>query len=413
MRKRRGAVFAIVVSLGLSASAPAGFVTQFPATEQVTLTNAKDALASDPSAKDAVAAVKKALGAFKMGARGKATVVNEVRTVAAAYAALDPKVGSHTELLVPFDGVWNGYQDWLHGVYFRMSDLPGATGLPSSLRKKLPAKIAAAQRAFDAYQTALGEEDLRLIYAAMGTYAKKLDGFTGFGAGGPTWVVSQVSLPQSLQQANDLGFDLDGDAQHHVDNQMASVLLAVEQGAPSADFASIVDARVTTATDVDLLHAWIVAPRGSRPVYLFGSSVATDTDGNTSDNFTGQEFFTATEHPALTKVTATLDSGTYAFAVPGFTGRFGGIAFSPSMPVRFEVTVSDDGNQMTGKVGGVVTSQVLYDLLADAGIDPAPLAPLLETLLAPDIDTDHDGVPDGLSFGFGFSAVRARLTGVL
>lgn len=69
----------------------------------------------------------------------------------------------------------------------------------------------------------------------------------------------------------------------------------------------------------------------------------------------------------------------------------------------------DAASCVDGSAGKTIES--LFDTNGDLTISSAELSQnsLIQVLLAPDIDLNHDGKPDGLSVGIGFETVRAKV----
>lgn len=89
--------------------------------------------------------------------------------------------------------------------------------------------------------------------------------------------------------------------------------------------------------------------------------------------------------------------------------------------VRFEgdiTMVGDEITGLTGVIGGAVPRSDLIAALealpADAlPLDPASIISLLEILVADDVDTDGDGVPDAASIGLPIVGIGAEVVGAL
>ena len=87
--------------------------------------------------------------------------------------------------------------------------------------------------------------------------------------------------------------------------------------------------------------------------------------------------------------------------------------------VRFEGEITMAGDEVTsivGVIGGAVPRSDLIDALEALPPDALPLDPgaiisLLEVLVADDIDTDGDGVPDAASIGLPISGIGAEVVG--
>ena len=72
---------------------------------------------------------------------------------------------------------------------------------------------------------------------------------------------------------------------------------------------------------------------------------------------------------------------------------------------------------MTGLLGGAVKKENLKSAIdalpADAlPLPPSQVAPLIDTLIQNDIDTDGDGVADAASIGIALTAIATNLVGL-
>lgn len=129
-----------------------------------------------------------------------------------------------------------------------------------------------------------------------------------------------------------------------------------------------------------------------------------DTDGDTTDNFTGTESFDATldssGHMAMAS-TATIAGSTWTASIPSASMTIGGYVLTPVTPVLIEGQATETTN--TGVFGFGIDKEVMRAIAVDKGWDPS----LADTLA--DLDTDGDGTTDAISAGFTFEAVSCTL----
>jgi hypothetical protein len=268
------------------------------------------------------------------------------------------------------------------------------------------------------------------------------------------YVVNTTTIPKTAAEANELGLDIDGDDQARPDNNLGQVLsifssdydLDAEQQA-LIDSGAIIHllelraASLTTATRVGmtLMHG-------------------RDTDGDPSDNLTGNESFAidtsrgqGTMYGCITSGTVDVRRGTIPLAItfPGLDqpfivelvgtridarvtatsldGRIGGGIHEDELDQSVIPALAEglnrivdrdcDGSVCSGTGGAIVD---LFDTNDDLDISIEELrnSALVGALLAPDLDLFDsngnyapltDGVEDSLSVGLGFTAVGASL----
>jgi hypothetical protein len=259
------------------------------------------------------------------------------------------------------------------------------------------------------------------------------------------YVTSSLAMPTTPQQANAYGRDVDGDG--HVDNALGQFLAALTT--QDLDFQSETDTAIQSGQLLMLnslrTRSWKKTKKATWQVFY-----AKPTD---SPKFDGTDVFkvdgsgpisrrlraTIRKHSVKTKagsipveldfgsiVTLHLKSGEI-FATCSSTGctngRITGVVtrqdvntqLIPQLAVAFSAIVARDcpGPDVSSCVGGSTgkTLQQLFDANDDLVISTAELQEnnLIQVLLSPDIDTNHDHHPDALSFGLGFETVPAKL----
>lgn len=297
-----------------------------------------------------------------------------------------------------------------------------------------------------------------------GSDARSLD------AGPPerrTYVVSEIFLPEHAGGAVQYGLDLDGDGAK--DNALGQILAALSSAAGTANlsFQPSTDLGVGSATAIMLVEA--LAPSftaGDISARVLGGQHPIPAACTTPSDFsTCGMHLAGTGHFDVLPPTWPLLSGTVTAAV--FDVGAGQSAFPffpdgvspvwvPLVGARIRATVSADG-LMTGVLGGGIRQSDLntiflpawqsaiaaaitrdcgggprcvsnspgeiYLMLFDADHDGAvtlvelATSSLLSTLLALDVDLldasgdpGHDGTPDSLSVGIGFTAVGATFS---
>jgi hypothetical protein len=259
------------------------------------------------------------------------------------------------------------------------------------------------------------------------------------------YVTSTLALPQTPQQAAAFGRDIDGDG--HVDNVFGHFLAGFSS--QNLDFQGDTDTAIQGG-QLLMLHSlrtpsWKKTKKATWQVLY---AKATDTP-----SFDGSGVFTVDgSAPISLRLTATirnhhvktragiipveLDLGTIValrlkraeiFATcssAGCTnGRITGVITQdalnnlviPQLAVAFTAIVTRDcpGPDPSSCAGGSAgnTLEQLFDTNDDLVISTAELQQndFMKALLAPDIDTNHDGQPDAISVGLGFETVRAKL----
>ncbi len=264
------------------------------------------------------------------------------------------------------------------------------------------------------------------------------------------YVVDQIDLPQTANEASRLGLNLDRDEAGRPDNALGQTLAGVVGAFPEYDLdaeaaAQLGDGSITPL--LDLQTADLSAANDVGLELLHGR----DLDNDPSDNDSGNEFFAVDPSRGSGLLTGAITNGQLDVG-----GGSVPVAFTfPGLGEAFLVTLDDarvvarvDVNGITGSIGGGMSDDtvqtelipalqrgfdniVARDCPDGAGsctsdfaaalldlFDTEPLdgrlsvaelrdSELISALLAPDLDLDHDGVKDALSVGLGFHAVSA------
>jgi len=300
------------------------------------------------------------------------------------------------------------------------------------------------------------------IAASLGC-AVAADETTSTAAGGNDfqYVVSGLQLPGSASEADDMGFDLDGDPSAKPDNQLG-VILSQLFTSNIADMNEEVDALIASGAILHLIELSARSLEGRQSASL-SMYVGHDTDSNPDDNFSGAETFVLEPSDGerlpgfLNNGKLEVGPGTLAvkLALPG-----GQTPFLIDL-VAAHVTADVGPQAIEGRIGGAVTKadvderlvpfthqaitrlidmyctpklgqdqpecepgstgEFFLDLLdtdMDGTVTLGELRshPLVESLLKPDVDLFDadgsyapgvDGVADSLSFAIGIEAVQA------
>jgi len=281
------------------------------------------------------------------------------------------------------------------------------------------------------------------------------------GAGGFQYVISALRLPGSAAEADDMGFDLDGDPSSKPDNQLG-VILSQLFTSNIADMNEEVDALIASGAILHLLELSTRSLEGRQSASL-SMFVGHDTDSNPDDNFSGGETFvlepTDGERlpgylnngvlevgPGTLSVKLALPGGQTPFLIDlvaahataevgpqAIQGRIGGAVTKADVddrlvPFTHEAITRLIDLYCTPKLGQDQpecepgsTGEFFLDLL-DTNMDGTVTLgelrshPLIESLLKPDVDLFDadgeyapgvDGVADSLSLAIGIEAVQA------
>ncbi|MEL6345933.1 MAG: hypothetical protein AAFV53_22670 [Myxococcota bacterium] len=195
----------------------------------------------------------------------------------------------------------------------------------------------------------------------------------------------------------DDGFDLDGDGD--VDNALyiAGALL------DPVLIQALNEAPVLLVLQCAELNDW-----QDDAAFDLGLLTARDTDGDSSDNFSGTETFNADgmvddDGAALLATTLALESGRYEGTLLSDTLTIGSFELSLATPIHLAGAPSEAAHDAVLGMG--INTAALIAVLETAGYGDA--AALLSGLS--DLDTDEDGVNDAISAAFLASAVSCQL----
>ena len=196
------------------------------------------------------------------------------------------------------------------------------------------------------------------------------------------WVIQTLEVGDSTT-----GVDLNGDGA--VDNAMSLAATGMNR--------AIVSAMANSST-VIVVQFWGVDDWCNDGVNG-AIGMASDTDGDPTDNGSGSESFDATldgsGHMSMSSA-ATISGSAWSASIPSASLSIGGYDFSPSTPILIEGTASETMN--SGVLGFGLDKELLRAIADDNGWDGT----LADSLA--DLDTDADGVPDAISIGFTFEA---------
>lgn len=273
------------------------------------------------------------------------------------------------------------------------------------------------------------------------------------------YVVDSLHFATSPTEAIEIGVDLDGDSAGRHDNGLGMALAIV---AGPAEFDLDLETR-TLIDNGDILHLFDVETASLDRANNVTVDVlhAVDTDGDSSDNFSGRERFAVDRAPGRGTMTGMIVDGNLHVAA----GRVPLAVTFPGLGQRFIVELSAatvratiDEHGVTGTLAGAIAADEIrdtvlpllhaglsnivardcpdgvciadsfgetlvesFDVDGDGAISYAELAgsALLASLLSPDVDlldengqpcTRCDGVKDSLSIAVGFTAVPAFIS---
>lgn len=186
------------------------------------------------------------------------------------------------------------------------------------------------------------------------------------------------------------GFDLDGDGE--VDNAL---------GAFARYVGDLLDGLVRGSDTVGIVQTWGVEDGDNRA--SVGVITGVDTDGDTRDNFDGDEVFAVSEG-LRSDGRAEIAASTRVRADGGFDARIPAGEFTLlgfTLPTATDIFISGVVSKggIEGRIGTAVPLEVVVDLASQSGIDF--IVGLIED--AADVDTDGDNQPDAISLSLSFS----------
>ncbi|MBZ0236442.1 MAG: hypothetical protein K8M05_29210 [Deltaproteobacteria bacterium] len=242
-------------------------------------------------------------------------------------------------------------------------------------------------------------------------------------------------LPSTSDEARAMGYDFDRDGR--ADNQAGDVIAAL--GRIGLDVATE-SARAIDDGDVVILHSVRADALGDDASVSWRVLAGAPTspprwDGTDVFRAAGED---GTFAGAIRNGTALMDWGVVNLPLPFFAEQAPMVL--PLAHARISATITADG--CTGRIGGVMLASDIentlerfvrqairhiernpdhelarvayqvFDTDDDGTITVAEMAgsAIAETLFRPDVDTDGDGVDDGLSFGLGFTCEAAQFT---
>lgn len=244
---------------------------------------------------------------------------------------------------------------------------------------------------------------------------------------------SSWTLPASSNEAHTLGFDLDGDGT--IENQAGAVMAALD--GLGLDVQTESD-RAITDGDLVILHSVRADQLGDDGSVSWRVLAGLPT---TPPRWDGTDVFRVAGEDGsfvgpIVRANAQMDWGVVNVPLPFFPDQ--SPVIMPLSQARIAASISD--GQCTGRIGGVMLgpdieltlerfarqailhierhpehelARVAYQIFDDnndgvISVDEMAGSSIAESLFRPDVDTDGDGIDDGLSFGFGFSCERAQ-----
>ena len=282
-----------------------------------------------------------------------------------------------------------------------------------------------------------------------------------------TFVVDSVTIPLDAEEAEDLGFDIDGD--ETIDNQLGNILSAlIQAGGGDLDLQASITESVNSGEILLLadIQATALTSAAACGFSLFlGENPSPAPCTNPDDPLTCRQhldgsgtFDVDPSSPPDVTVRGNIVGGRFTGG-PGDLAlqiAFGETAINLTLiEARAEINGISDAGFEQSKVGGAVPDAVIQsEVIPAVGVAindiltedcPAPRTPpgcncmadstgetlmgifdeaedcditeqdvrdnnLIETLLRPDVDTDGDDEPDALSVGVGATAVAGTWT---
>ena len=271
------------------------------------------------------------------------------------------------------------------------------------------------------------------------------------------YVVTSIQLPTTATEAFQFGIDLDDDEMGRPDNALGQILSVLTSQSIGYDLNEESQVLIDAGEILHLLDIQAVSAEDASGVGVTLAH-ADDTDGDPTDNFSGEEMFAIDATRGSGRMTGSIEDGRVlvdlgtvplavtfpglgepfiirlsrarldaTFTVDGLEGRIAGAMRESEiddklLPVFQEGLMRivdrdcDDGACVTDSFGETLLD--LFDLDDDAMITVAELrsSSLVTSLFSPDVDLfdedDNlaprcDGVKDSLSIGVGFTAVPA------
>lgn len=266
-----------------------------------------------------------------------------------------------------------------------------------------------------------------------------------------TFVISAIEIPREVDDAERLGFDLDGDG--GIDNAAGRMLSLLDNIGATANIEALVESGA-------ILHLLSIQATSLESASDVGVTVAhgVDEDGDPTDNFSGLESFSIDDTKGRGTVSGHIEAGRLSARIGTLPIEltYPGVGAPVLLSVEFahiEAEISD--NEIRGRIGGAIVGSevervikpILYDGLisliemdcADGVCVPDSRGEALTDLfdededgfvsfldfanagvtnsfLFPDLDLfdEHgtlgacDREPDALSIGIGFTAVPAQ-----
>ncbi len=266
------------------------------------------------------------------------------------------------------------------------------------------------------------------------------------------YVFDSLNVPDRASENDFLGFDLDNDSRHFIDNKLGSILqlIAANSGAP-------VDAQARNDDAVlggQIIHLAQLRSTsfGTEDDVVFQLFLGEDADANPGNNLGGAGTFTlAAVSPVNARQYGHLTTGVFSSVEPGtatvtLSLGVGGPLMFPLVAVQLRATVSPTGVTNARLGGGVTKAEMMANILprwfqqltqivttAPSSAEAMAIKNLfdtnrdgtmtqnefdasntVQTMLSPDVDLldasgelGQDGIKESISLGLGFSAVPA------
>ena len=266
------------------------------------------------------------------------------------------------------------------------------------------------------------------------------------------YVMSNINIPDKSSENDQLGFDLDNDSRHSIDNKLGSIiqLIAANAGSSSVDLQGQVDMQVTMGKII-LLGSYKSTAFVTESNTVFQMYLGKDADTDATNNLGGNGMFTIdTAGPQDAKFYGGSAAGVFKSTEPASaTIKLALVEGDPvsikiiaakiqASPTATGVTNAKLGGGITKTelemnvlpaVFGLITKQImddpngsgsmaikqLFDTDKNGTITEAEFkaSNTIQTVLSPDVDllkadgtVGKDGVKESVSLGVGFTAVK-------
>ena len=266
------------------------------------------------------------------------------------------------------------------------------------------------------------------------------------------FVVNKVTLPVMASLNDQLGFDLDNDSRHSIDNKLGSIiqLIVANAGSTNVDLQMQVDTQVTMGKII-LLTSFKSAAFATESNVVAQLYLGKDADADPANNLGGSGMFTIdSAGPSDAKFYGNIAAGVFTSTEPASATIK--LAIVEGDPVSLKIIAAKMKGTVTAtgisnaKLGGgitkteletnvlpavymLITKQIMMDpnsngsmalkQLFDTNKDGTITEPefrasnTIQTVLSPDVDllkadgtVGKDGVKESVSLGIGFTTVK-------